>query len=339
MSIENKRVSHIYDENFYDDINKIKLDEEIVVPYIIDRINPKSVVDFGCAEGNWLAQFKKNGSNIEILGFDGDYVNEERLSIESQEFRAVDLRDSIKLDKKYDLAMSLEVAEHLEEEYADIFIDNITNASDNILFSAAIPGQGGVHHVNEQWQSYWIKKFRDRGYGVDFSIRKKFWKDERLNHWRRQNILIFRKGEFLDIEYDGVEDVVHPEILNHCVTIFENKLSETIHYMVANPVIYDTIKEKLDILVPYNKTIIIYPYGRNGKLCEMLLKYYYRYNDYYAVDNVLGEMSGKIRQLDFLLNSDDNYIFLDTCSNEDIHSELLTKAEKFVKKEIINSIF
>ena len=148
---------------------------------------------------------------IEILGIDGDYVHRDRLKIPAKNFLAADLRAPIFLEKRFDLAISTEVAEHLEEEQEEVYLENITKTSDQILFTAAVPGQMGVNHINEQWQSYWIKKFRERGYYCDYSIRDYFWNDKRINSWRRQNILYFSKKETKLAEGKPLMDVIHPE--------------------------------------------------------------------------------------------------------------------------------
>ncbi len=327
-----------YSEEFYNNIKKIKLDEEEVIPYVLEKLRPKSVVDFGCGEGNWLAEIKKNDENIEILGLDGDYIKNDRLAIATSEFKPIDLRQRIELDRKFDLAMSLEVAEHLEEEYADVFIDNLTRASNSILFSAAIPGQGGVHHVNEQWQSYWIDRFAKRGYGVDFSYRKHFWNNPNLNSWRRQNLLFFSKGINVDLEYEGVVDVVHPMMLAHSKELIEFEITCAIRYMINNTEAFERIKEVLDGFV--NKVLVfIYPYGRNGKLSELLLKYFYNTDQYYLIDNKMWDDGKKLRTLNFVANTKDEYVILDVCSNPVVHRELLDVADNIIGLDRVITVF
>lgn len=134
------------------------------------------------------------------------------------EFKAVDLTQKIVLPQKFDMAMSLEVAEHLDEKYSDQFIENITNASDVILFSAAIPGQYGVHHVNEQCVSYWIEKFANKGFQPFDIIRPHFWWDEEVELDYRQNSVIFVKENcYKGIDLASLEmkiwDIAHPKSL------------------------------------------------------------------------------------------------------------------------------
>jgi hypothetical protein len=91
-------------------------------------------------------------------------VNKNRLKIPKECFAEVELDKGISVDRKYDLAISVEVAEHLPPNAADIFIESIVKASDIVLFSAAIPFQGGTNHINEQWPEYWNKLFNKNGY-------------------------------------------------------------------------------------------------------------------------------------------------------------------------------
>ena len=179
-----------YSEEFYKNIEEIKADEKIIMPLIMQWISPDSIVDFGCGGGLWLAEVLRQKKEIDILGMDGYYAKQS-IRIPEDKFMAVDLRKPIFLERKFDLAISTEVAEHLEEQYADVLVDSMTRAADEILFSAAVPGQLGTHHINEQWQSYWIDKFEERGYYCDYSVRNYFWGDKRINSWRRQNLLFF----------------------------------------------------------------------------------------------------------------------------------------------------
>lgn len=89
--------------------------------------------------------------------------------------------------------MSLEVAEHLTPARADSFVEDLTRLSDVILFSAAIPGQHGLNHVNEQWQFYWAEKFLQRDYIAVDCIRPKIWSNNSVEWWYCQNILVYVK--------------------------------------------------------------------------------------------------------------------------------------------------
>ena len=84
--------------------------------------------------------------------------------------------------------------------------------------SERLSGQGGAHHVNEQWQSYWVEKFKARGYSADFSVRNKFWSDKRIAFWYRQNIVLYsRKPQVNPLFPEGeILDIVHPALYKEC---------------------------------------------------------------------------------------------------------------------------
>ena len=156
----------------------------------------------------------------EILGLDGSWVDHDLLVIPRACFKQVDLsRSVIKLPQRYDLAISLEVAEHLPPDRAGEFVSSLTKLSDYVLFSAAIPFQGGSNHVNEQWQHYWVELFCAMDYVVHDFIRPKIWNDSQIPFWYRQNILLFskhRKSKDTPPDLTGIDtcsmplDLVHP---------------------------------------------------------------------------------------------------------------------------------
>ena len=130
-----------------------------VVPLVLGMIKVKSVIDVGCGTGTWLSVFKDN-QVYDFMGVDGDYLDKTSLLIPEDKFLSFDLREPLRLDREFDLVVSLEVAEHLPEKYAEGFVESLTRLGPVVMFSAAIPYQGGVNHVNEQWQDYWQKLFK-----------------------------------------------------------------------------------------------------------------------------------------------------------------------------------
>ncbi len=178
-----------------------------------------SVIDFGCGVGSWLSVFKEKGALV--AGLDGPWVPTEHLVIPREDFIQHDLGNSIDLERRFDLAISLEVAEHLPEKSAACFVRNLVRHSDFILFSAAIPFQGGSGHINEQWPSYWGRLFLKEGYRTVDLIRMQIWHDETIPYFYRQNICLFVKNnsmskltvaqQLLGILPDLPMDAVHPE--------------------------------------------------------------------------------------------------------------------------------
>jgi len=204
-----------YDREFYKSVGKVS-SLDVIVSLIIDIVKPESVVDFGCAKGVALSCFKARGVK-DILGVDGKWVEKDLLLIEETEFMEHDFsKNSLSLEKRYDLAISTEVAEHLNETRAIDFIDSLVRASDVIVFSAAIPGQGGESHVNEQWPGYWVSMFNSHGYQVLDCLRKNIWYNNTIDFWYKQNLFLFCKKEkisTLNIPDKDIPiiDFVHPQ--------------------------------------------------------------------------------------------------------------------------------
>ena len=167
-----------------------------IVPFIMKSIAIDRVVDVGCGLGAWLSVFQEYGVG-QVLGIDGDYVDLDRLKISPADFQPHDLTQPLNLDRSFDLAMSVEVAEHLDGEYAENFVDTLVALAPVVLFSAAIPDQPGEHHVNCQWPAYWAELFYQRGYVVFDHLRLKFWQNDKVSWWYAQNILLFVKQSLL----------------------------------------------------------------------------------------------------------------------------------------------
>jgi SAM-dependent methyltransferase len=182
----------------------------VVVPIVNELVRPTSVLDVGCGVGAWLAEWMREGVS-DVIGLDGEHVDGTVRQIEASRFHALDLTNSFTMGRTFDLVECLEVAEHLDESYASRLIQSLTRHADTILFSAAIPGQRGFHHVNEQWPSYWIAKFADFGFKPFDVIRPIIWEDTRVDIWYRQNILLFSKVHEFTMQ-DKYVDVVHPAL-------------------------------------------------------------------------------------------------------------------------------
>ncbi|PWT95003.1 MAG: hypothetical protein C5B53_12080 [Candidatus Melainabacteria bacterium] len=187
-----------YNEAFYDETFVTSIySARIIVPMIMDLVRPSSVVDLGCGTGSWLSAFKQNGVT-KILGVDGSDISGDHLQIERDEFVQADLTKHIPVDARFDLACSLEVAEHLPEPAAAQFVKSLTELAPVVLFSAAVPHQGGTHHVNEQWPEYWEKLFRARGFRVVDCIRQRVWTNENVAYWYAQNLLLFVRASAME---------------------------------------------------------------------------------------------------------------------------------------------
>jgi hypothetical protein len=210
---------------------------EAVVPRLYELILPKTVADIGGGEGWWGRAFFDRGCDVLIADDSIDVWKFEAFGSPDPhriDFLPVDLRSrswaSRVVDERaeiahihggsptFDLAVCLEVAEHLPAELADDLVAGLCAVSRRIVFSAAIPGQGGHGHLNEQWPAYWAEKFETFGlYAHDF-IRSEFWNDELVEPWYRQNLLFFTDIQastgYAEIPSpDGLPlSLVHPDI-------------------------------------------------------------------------------------------------------------------------------
>ena len=213
-----------YNEDFYKLIRQYSYSSaQEVVPFVLDLIKPKNVIDVGCGIGTWLSVYKEYGVE-EIFGVDGNWVEPNLLEIPSECFLSVNLEDPLPVDRKFDLVMSLEVAEHLAGDRAETFVDSLVKLGPVCLFSAAIPAQGGVNHVNEQWPEYWIHLFQNRGYVTIDCVRKRVWELNQVTWWYSQNIFLFVQQAYLpyypllqsEFQNNTLQfSVVHPALYLH----------------------------------------------------------------------------------------------------------------------------
>jgi SAM-dependent methyltransferase len=203
-------------------LDRVESSAEAVVPLVIERLSPRSVVDFGCGLGVWLEVFARHGV-ADYVGVDGDWVPTRSLRFPQERFVASGLDKPLDLGRRFDLSVALEVAEHLPQHRADEFVRNIVRHAPCVLFSAAIPHQGGTDHLNEQWPHYWAELFGAHGYVAVDGIRPLIWSNPAVLPFYRQNVVMFATPELIaqrplltrDRERT-VEDqlsLVHPELM------------------------------------------------------------------------------------------------------------------------------
>ena len=198
---------------------------QVILPLVNEIFHPKSIIDIGCGVGYWLKVWREELNVQDIQGVEGPYVSAEMLKVPKEIVLFQDLKSPIQLSRKFDLAMSMEVAEHLPASHAKSFVEALTSFSDFILFSAAIEGQEGTYHINEQFPEYWSKIFADFGYvPVDY-LRPQIWNNPKVEWWYQQNALLYIKKDRLK-EYPALADSyahtdpnylvrIHPWIFRH----------------------------------------------------------------------------------------------------------------------------
>jgi SAM-dependent methyltransferase len=243
-------MQHYYSEDFYKLIGEYSQQSaKEIVPLVLKLIPCDRVIDVGCGDGTWLKVFKEHGVE-EIVGVDGDYVSEDTLVIPKEQFISFDLQKPLKINKQFDLVVSLEVAEHLPAECAQTFIDSLTSLGPVILFSAAIPYQGGENHINEQWPDYWEKYFFEKDYVVIDCLRKKIWNNENVAYWYSQNIFIFAKRTYLETNIllkKELDNVVNTG--DYCLAVVHPKvyIQTQISYMSLMNLVQEMAPEKMSV--------------------------------------------------------------------------------------------
>lgn len=184
--------NHYSDEFYASQVGGSWRSAEIYINHLHTIWSPKSVVDVGCGRGTWLAAWAKRGIT-RLLGIDGNWNSKEQMLDPRIQFVATDLDQRINMDSHFDLAMSLEVGEHLKPEVSENFVESISKLADAVLFSAAYVGQGGENHINTRPHSFWAELFFARGYSLFDVFRPVFWSDELVEPWYRQNAFLYVK--------------------------------------------------------------------------------------------------------------------------------------------------
>ena len=220
----------IYNEKFYNNQSDSSYKSaKIILPILFNHYKPNSIIDVGCGIGSWLKAAKELGIN-KFVGIDGNEIEEDFLLV-SRKYIKIDNLETHKNinNEKYDLAISVEVAEHLHNNCSVHFVETLTSYSDVVLFSAAIPYQEGEHHINCNPPQFWVDIFKKYGYDCyDF-------RNDLMNMWEKvnpcysQNILLFAKEKYRNtfMKFNLTEKPIfyyHPYIVNDIInSLINNK--------------------------------------------------------------------------------------------------------------------
>jgi SAM-dependent methyltransferase len=182
---------HVYSTDFYDYIDAgSRASAQTVARLLLGEMKIRSLLDVGSGHGAWAAEWIKAGVT-DVIAVDGDYVRRDQLAIPADKFVAHDLATPLDLGRRFDLVQSLEVAEHLPAENAADFVGNLVRHGNVVLFSAAVPHQGGEHHVNEQPPQYWRELFAKHGFEVFDWVRPRLAGQRQVKAWYRFNTFIY----------------------------------------------------------------------------------------------------------------------------------------------------
>jgi SAM-dependent methyltransferase len=256
LSHSEPRPTAVYDSHFYESQLAPSLQSaRIYLGYLWQFLQPASVLDVGCGRGAWLRACHELGSR-KLLGFDGDWNSQSAMVDSAVEFQSIDLNKPFSVPEKVDLAMTLEVAEHLDPSTARQFIKCMTDTSDAVLFSAAYSKQGGTSHINEQRHSYWAGLFGDRGFAAFDLFRPVYWGRKDVCFWYRQNAFLYvRKGspswhrigahglkEIADVSF---MDCIHPELFDLRTAELESGVGFKNHISDLVPSLWRALRRRL----------------------------------------------------------------------------------------------
>lgn len=223
-----------YNQTFFDEtqFTSMRSSKEIV-PIILKLLELKSVIDLGCGTGSWLAAFKANGVPM-ITGVDNASLQNAQLQIGEDEVIKHDLTEPFSLEQQYDLATCLEVAEHLPAACAPQIVENLCRLAPVVLFSAAIPHQGGTGHINEQWPEYWAELFQKQGYVAVDALRPIIWNNHEVAYWYAQNLIFYVQEDRLQ-SYPMLE-AAHRETNPQRLTLIHPKVYVKSSKSLSNPI-------------------------------------------------------------------------------------------------------
>jgi SAM-dependent methyltransferase len=186
-----------YNQRFFDYVNAgAERSARKLLP-LLARLDVRSVLDVGSGQGAWLSVWKQLGVD-DVVGLDGDYVDRGRLKIPAGQFVAADLGTKFDLGRRFDLVQCLEVAEHLPKASAGDLVSSLTRHSDIVLFSAAVKGQGGEDHINEQSYDYWRELFAAHDFVVLDFIRPIILHEQSVEPWYKYNSFVYVRRSRLD---------------------------------------------------------------------------------------------------------------------------------------------
>ena len=245
-ALSGKSYDALYDDAFYRrQVAGSYLSAKKYMQILWPLLQPQAAIDVGCGRGAWLKALKERGAS-QLVGFDGDWNSQQNMIDPAITFHAGDLNAPFAagFSQRFDLAISLEVAEHLEEASAAGFVRSLTALSDVVLFGAAYSGQGGTHHINEKPHHYWARLFESHQYLPFDLFRPIVWGDPEVEYWYQQNTFLYvrhHSDPFLKLVGAGQSPVKNSLFLN-CLhpTLYElyvNKqpVEEAINECILNP--------------------------------------------------------------------------------------------------------
>jgi SAM-dependent methyltransferase len=158
-----------------------------IIDRIIQEFHPQTILDVGCGTGISLEYFLQK--NIDAIGIENSRLAINKSPVSEKIIRH-NLKREMNLKRKFDLVWCFEVIEHIHPRFEPIFLNTLIRHSDRIIISAAIPGQGGHGHFNEQLPEYWVKRFSALRFKLNEDMTECL---KNIDEMHAKNMLVFEK--------------------------------------------------------------------------------------------------------------------------------------------------
>lgn len=194
----------------------------VALPVILQAVGiaPRSLVDVGCGTGTWLRAAHDCGIN-DLMGIEGVVAPTNQLLVDPGCITRGDLTRPLAIQRQFDLALCLEVGEHLDPGAANTLVASLTSLADTVVFSAACPDQPGQHHVNCQWPAYWQGLFNSHSFACSDTIRWRLWELDSVEPWYRQNMFVARRDPMAAGSEPRIPAVFHPAMVVDEIMLME----------------------------------------------------------------------------------------------------------------------
>jgi hypothetical protein len=253
--------SAFYTKEFYSEQMTGSLNSARIVLSRLKKITEfNTTIDIGAGVGAWTRAALDIGVE-DAIAIDGSYVDKEQILVDGNIFFEADLEkvnfiETISSRYRRDLVISMEVAEHLHPDRALGFISELCVLSDLVLFSAAVPGQGGINHINEQWPDYWADLFKQNGFLCFDILREKIWNDDLIDWWYAQNVLVFARVGSPPFERLAVSNspsiplpLIHPRMHDHVLNWNNTQFLQLLKQKAEIPLDRDDEVRSLEIKI------------------------------------------------------------------------------------------